>query len=61
MGDDQSWEEAIGMNYYIKGHALKISADITHVEECPISNSTAGYTRNDDIWMYRLQIQACMD
>jgi hypothetical protein len=61
MGDDQSWEEAIGMNYYIKGHALKISADITHVEECPISSSTAGYTRNDDIWMYRLQIQACMD
>jgi hypothetical protein len=54
-------EEAIGMNYYIKGHSLKLSADITHVDECPITNSTTGFSRNDEMWMYRVQIQATMD
>ncbi|NLE30505.1 MAG: hypothetical protein GX629_12645 [Phycisphaerae bacterium] len=61
LGDDIAMEEAIGMNYYIKGHSLKLSADITHVDECPVTNSSTGFTRNDDIWMYRVQIQATMD
>jgi uncharacterized coiled-coil protein SlyX len=61
LGDDQCWEQAIGFNYYIKGHALKLSGDVTHIAECPISSRTLGVTQNDDIWMYRLQIQATMD
>ncbi len=60
LGNDQSWEEAIGMNYYIHGHGLKLSADITHIEECPVDCSANGMVRNDDMMMYRIQIQACM-
>jgi phosphate-selective porin len=61
LGDDIATEEAIGMNYYIRGHSLKLSADVTHVDECPITSAAPGYTRGDEMWMYRLQIQATMD
>jgi len=61
LGDDQTWEEALGVNYYIHGHALKLSADVTHVEEVPITNSQTNLSVNDRVWMYRIQIQATMD
>ncbi len=61
LGDDQSMEEALGVNYYIHGQALKLSADVTHIEEAPITNKTTDINLNDDMWMYRIQIQATMD
>jgi len=62
LGDDQTWEETLGVNYYIHGQALKLSADITHIDEVPISNKTLDLTVNDkDVWIYRLQVQATMD
>lgn len=61
MGD-KAMEETLGVNYYLKGHALKLSADITHIDEVPISNRVLNIYQNDeDIWLYRLQIQATMD
>jgi len=62
LGDDQSWEQTLGVNYYIHGQALKLSADISHMEEVPVSNRQINITQNDrDVWLYRLQIQATMD
>ncbi|MFA5864999.1 MAG: porin [Phycisphaerae bacterium] len=62
IGDDRSTEETVGVNYYIHGQALKISGDITHIDEVPIANKTVGVDLNDkNVWMYRLQVQATMD
>ncbi len=61
-GNDQALEETLGVNYYIHGQALKLSADISHIDEVPTTNRVLDYTQNDkDVWMYRLQIQATMD
>jgi len=61
FGDDQCWEEAVGVNYYLKGQALKISADVSRIEEAPVTNRAIDTIQNDDMLMYRVQIQATMD
>jgi phosphate-selective porin OprO and OprP len=61
MGD-KCMEQALGVNYYLKGQALKLSADITHIDEVPVTNPVLDIYQNDkDVWLYRLQIQATMD
>jgi hypothetical protein len=61
IGDDAAWEQALGVNYYVHGHAVKLSADVTHIDECPVSNSSAGFGINDDMMLYRLQVQVAME
>lgn len=61
IGDDAAWEQAMGVNYYIRGHSVKLSADVTHIDECPVNNSSANFSINDDMMLYRLQIQVAME
>jgi phosphate-selective porin OprO and OprP len=62
LGDDQCMEETLGVNYYLKGQALKLSADVTHMDEIPVTSRIDDVTQNDNkVWMYRLQIQAVMN
>ncbi len=56
---DNVWEFAGGMNYYIRGHNLKIQADVTSISELPVRSGAANfYNINDDIVMFRMQLQA---
>ena len=59
-GGDNVWAYAAGANYYIKGQALKLSADITWTPESPVTASIGNYAMNDDMVLYRVQIQAGM-
>ncbi len=56
-GDD-CWEFGGGVNYYIKGHNLKLQADVTRVSEVPVSSSSPNFELNDEITMIRVQLQA---
>ncbi len=56
--DDHCWEYGAGLNYYIKGHDLKLQADVTRVSEVPISASRSNLELNDEITMIRVQLQA---
>ena len=51
------WEIAGGVNYYLKGHNLKISADVTRIADSTASSPTAGFGLNEDAWMIRGQLQ----
>jgi phosphate-selective porin OprO/OprP len=58
-GNDTMWEYAGGVNYYIRGHNLKIQADIASISELPVRASRLEFlNQNDDIVMFRLQLQA---
>jgi len=59
MEDDSTWEYAGGVNYYIKGHDLKIQADVTKITELPVRSTSANFlNQNDDLLLWRLQLQA---
>lgn len=59
FGGDGMWEYAGGVNYYIRGHNLKLQADITSINEVPVRASRLDFlNQNDDIVMFRLQLQA---
>lgn len=56
---DGLWEYTGGVNYYIRGHNLKIQADVTSINELPVVSSSNEFLGlNDDIVMFRLQLQA---
>jgi len=55
---DNCWEYGGGVNYYIKGHSLKLQADVTRVSEVPINAASPNYELNDEITMVRVQLQA---
>lgn len=57
-GYEGSWEYAAGMNYYIKGHWLKLQTDLTKIYESPISASDESLPNvNDDALVWRVQLQ----
>lgn len=59
FGGDNMWEYAGGVNYYIRGNNLKLQADVTAINELPVrSNRVEFINQNDDIVMFRLQLQA---
>lgn len=56
---DGLWEYAGGVNYYIRGHNLKLQADVTRINEAPVRSSRLGYmNQNDDFTLFRVQLQA---
>ena len=53
-----AWEYAAGLNYYIDGNNLKLQADVTRIDEAPISNPYSGLAEvNDDVLLFRVQLQ----
>lgn len=57
-GGEGSWEYAVGMNYYIKGHWIKLQTDVTKFYEAPITDSDSSLANvNDDGLIWRVQMQ----
>ncbi len=53
-----SWEYAAGLNYYIKGHQVKLQTDVVKIYEVPISSSYSSLANvNDDALVWRVQLQ----
>lgn len=53
-----TWEYAIGANYYIEGHKVKLQTDMVKVSEAPISSSYSSLANvNDDALVFRVQLQ----
>lgn len=56
---DNTWEYTFGANYYPYGsHNVKLQADVTRIEEAPLSSTNGGWLQNDEITMIRLALQA---
>ena len=57
-GSETTWEYSGGLNYYIKGHQVKLQADVTRITEAPFAFSAASLANvNGDALIYRLQLQ----
>jgi phosphate-selective porin OprO/OprP len=53
-----SWEYAAGLNYYIRGHNVKLQTDVTKIYEVPITSSYSSLANvNDDALIFRVQLQ----
>jgi len=53
-----TWTYAIGANYYIIGHKVKLQTDFTKITEAPVSASQWGIANvNDDAMIWRVQLQ----
>ncbi len=53
-----TWEYAIGANYYLQGHKVKLQTDMVKVSEAPISDSYSSLANvNDDALVFRVQLQ----
>ena len=55
--NDGHHEFAFGMNYFIRGHDVKFTADYTAVDETVSDSSAAGFVPGEKISMYRGQLQ----
>lgn len=55
--DDSVWEYATGVNYYIRGHAVKLSLDYTGTHEATTVSNDAGFGLNEEAGMFRGQLQ----
>lgn len=57
-GSEGVWEYAGGVNYYLKGHNWKLTADVTKINELPAQSRPANFIDlNDDLTLFRLQMQ----
>jgi phosphate-selective porin OprO/OprP len=57
--NDNTWEYAGGVNYYIRGHNLKLQADVTRIYELPVHSAGREFmNQNDDATIFRVQLQA---
>jgi uncharacterized coiled-coil protein SlyX len=57
-GQEGAWEYAGGLNYYIRGHNVKLQMDATKVSEAPVADSyTTLANVNDDALVFRVQLQ----
>lgn len=57
-GRETTWEYGGGLNYYIKGHQVKLQADVTRIIEVPFALSAASLANvNDDALIGRVQLQ----
>jgi len=60
--DDNTWEYTFGVNYYPFGsHNFKIQADFTRIEEAPMYSNWINVNQNDEINMFRVQLQAAFE
>ena len=50
-------EVAGGAVWYIRGHNLRMTFDVTHLNGAPISSSTLNILPGDDGWLFRTQFQ----
>jgi phosphate-selective porin OprO/OprP len=59
---DNTWEYSFGVNYYPWGsHNFKIQADFTHIDESAVSSPWVGINQDDEINMFRVQLQAAFE
>lgn len=57
-GSNTGWEYAGGLNYYIRGHRVKLQTDVTRITEAPFAFSTNSLANvNDDALIWRVQLQ----
>jgi len=57
-GSEGSWEYAGGLNYFIKGHNVKLQTDVTKIYEAPVRTSSGSIANvNDDALVWRVQLQ----
>ncbi|MFQ5806309.1 MAG: porin [Phycisphaerae bacterium] len=57
-GQEGVWEYGAGVNYYIEGQNVKLSADMFKVYEAPTSSSYKSLANvNDDALVFRVQLQ----
>ena len=56
---NDSYEFAGGWNYYIYGQDLKLSMDLTYIDDLPITSSSANFdgVQNNSLMMLRTQLQ----
>jgi phosphate-selective porin OprO and OprP len=61
---NNTWEYEAGVNYYIRGHNLKLQADVSRIYELPLGGGSAPSSRmnwtnqNDDLTLFQVQLQA---
>ena len=55
--DDNVWEYTSGVNYYIRGHDVKLSLDYTGTHESTTISNDAGFGLNEEAGMWRGQLQ----
>jgi hypothetical protein len=57
-GTEAAWEYSAGLNYFLHKDDVKLQADVTKVDEVPISNSSASLANvNDQPLIFRVQLQ----
>lgn len=57
-GSEGTWDYGAGINYYIKGHKVKLQADVTKIYEAPTTASSYSLANvNDDALIWRIQLQ----
>jgi hypothetical protein len=58
-GANDSHEYTGGWNYYISGQDLKLSMDLTYIDDLPITNSSLNYdgVQNNALFLVRTQLQ----
>lgn len=57
-GNQGTWMYTLGVNYFIQGENVKLQADVSRVEEAPISSGTYGLANvNDRPVIARIQLQ----
>ncbi len=60
--DDNTWEYTFGVNYYpFSSHNLKIQADFTRISEASVDSTWINVNQNDEINMFRVQLQAAFE
>jgi hypothetical protein len=58
-GDDNTWEYTFGVNYMPWGSRnFLLQADFTRIDEASVTSTAGGWSQNDDINMFRVQVQA---
>ncbi len=60
--DDNTWEYTFGVNYYPFGsHNLKIQGDFTRISEASSGSNWINVNQNDEVNMFRVQLQAAFE
>ncbi len=61
-GNDNTWEYTFGVNYYPwSSHNFKIQADYTYIPEAAGTFDWINVNQNDEISMFRVQLQAAFE
>jgi len=58
-GSNDSYEYAGGWNWYLSGNDLKLSMDLSYIDDLPVVNSAANYhgIQNNALFLIRTQLQ----